>query len=133
MPARPLPQEANLLPLRGDPPHDRDVESSAPAPSDPSDIWSVFVLRNPAGRCFVGHTEHLDQFALTADTEVAKWTGQPGPWPVVWRHDKLSRKAALKFEVSLKRDKNTPRFYTRTGLTPPDIESPGTPPPENKG
>ena len=67
----------------------------------------------------MGHTEHLDQFALTADTEVAKWTGQPGPWPVVWRHDKLSRKAALKFEVSLKRDKNTPRFYTRTGLTRP--------------
>jgi len=86
------------------------VESSAPAPSDPSDIWSVFVLRNPAGRCFVGHTEHLDQFALTAE-----------------------RKAALKFEVSLKRDKNTPRFYTRTGLTPPEIELPGTATPEGNG
>jgi len=93
------------------------VESSAPALSDPSEIWSVFVLRNPAGRCFVGHTEHLDQFALTSDIEVAKWTGQPGPWPIVWRHDKLSRK-------------NTPRFYTRTGLTPPEIELPGTLPPE---
>jgi hypothetical protein len=48
----------------------------------------------------------------------------------VWRHDKLSRKAALKFEVSLKRDKNTPRFYTRTGLTPPEIELPRTATPE---
>ena len=89
-----------------------------PAPSSASETWSVFVLRNPAGRCFVGHTENLDQFALTADAEVSKWTGQPGPWPVVWRHDGLSRKAAVKFEVSLKRDKDTPRFYTRTGLTP---------------
>ena len=106
-PAGPWPRGANLLPLRGQPPHARDVESSAPAPSDPSDIW--------------------------ADTEVAKWTGQPGPWPVVWRHDKLSRKAALKFEVSLKRDKNTPRFYTRTGLTPPEIESPETLPPGSPG
>lgn len=97
------------------------MESSVPAPSAPYDTWSVFVLRNPAGRCFVGHAENLDQFALSADTEVAKWTGQPGPWPIVWRHDGLSRKAAIKFEVSLKRDKDTPRFYTRTGLTPPVV------------
>lgn len=47
-----------------------------------------------------------------------KWTKQPGPWPLVWRHHRPTRSAALKYEVSLKRDKDTPRFYTRTGLTP---------------
>lgn len=38
---------------------------------------------------------------------------------LVWRHDGLTKPAALKYEISLKRDKDTPRFYTRTGLTPP--------------
>jgi predicted GIY-YIG superfamily endonuclease len=81
--------------------------------------WSVFILRNPAGRCFVGHTQDLPGFLAGADADVANWTGQPGPWPLVWRHDGLTEAAARKYEVSLKRDRDTPRFYTRTGLTPP--------------
>jgi len=86
---------------------------------NPAGTWSVFILRNPAGRCFVGHTDQLPALLATADTEVAKWTGQPGPWPLVWQHDGLTEAAARKYEISLKRDKSTPRFYTRTGLTPP--------------
>lgn len=86
--------------------------------------WTVFILRNTAGRCFVGHTDDLGRFLATADSDVAKWTGQPGPWPLVWKTEGLTRAAALKYETSLKRDKNSPRFYTRTGLTPV------TPPPQ---
>ncbi len=67
----------------------------------------------------MGHTEDLKKFVATADVDVAKWTGQPGPWPLVWQHDGLSQEAARKYETSLKRDKESPRFYTRTGLTPP--------------
>lgn len=67
----------------------------------------------------MGHTEDLKKFVVTADVDVAKWTGQPGPWPLVWQHDGLSQEAARKYETSLKRDKESPRFYTRTGLTPP--------------
>ena len=91
---------------------------------NPAGTWSVFVLRNPAGRFFVGHTDRLADLVATADTEVAKWTGQPGPWPLVWQHDGLTEAAARKYEISLKRDKNTPRFYTRTGLTPPPDPTP---------
>lgn len=91
--------------------------------------WSVFVLRNPDGRCFVGHTDDLPRLLSTADTDVAKWTGQPGPWPLVWKTDGLARDAALKYETSLKRDKNTPRFYTRTGLTPVTPPAKSSPPP----
>lgn len=79
----------------------------------------MFVLRNPAGRCFVGHTDDLTRFMASADADVAKWTKLPGPWSLVWQHDGLSESAARKYEISLKRDKDSPRFYTRTGLTPP--------------
>jgi predicted GIY-YIG superfamily endonuclease len=84
----------------------------------PAGNWSVFILRNPSGRCFVGHTDKVSELLATADTDVANWTGQPGPWPLVWRHDGLTQAAALKYEISLKRDKNSARFYTRTGLKP---------------
>lgn len=83
--------------------------------------WSVFVLRNPAGRCFVGHTDDLAKLMTTADVEVARWTGQPGPWLLVWQHDGLAEAAARKYETSLKKDKETPRFYARTALTPLDV------------
>ena len=82
--------------------------------------WSVFILQNPAGRFFVGHIEHLDTFLTASDETVAKWTGHLGPWPLVWRHDGLSEAAARKYEISLKRDKGTPRFYSRTGLKAPE-------------
>ncbi|HRI15760.1 MAG TPA: hypothetical protein PLX89_22415, partial [Verrucomicrobiota bacterium] len=98
--------------------HSFGMESSDVTPSFPAQ-WSVFILRNPAGRCFVGHTDNLARLLASADTDVAKWTGQPGPWPLVWQHDGLTEAAARKYEISLKRDKDTPRFYTRTGLTPP--------------
>lgn len=96
------------------------MDSSASAPG-PDSNWTVFILRNPAGRCFVGHTDNLTGFLATADVEVAQWTKTPGPWPLVWKHEGLTVAAARKYEISLKRDKDTPRFYTRTGLTPPVV------------
>ena len=33
----------------------------------------VFILRNPAGRCFIGHTEDLEKFVTTADADVAAY------------------------------------------------------------
>lgn len=96
------------------------MDSSASAPG-PDSNWTVFILRNPAGRCFVGHTDNLNGLLATADVEVAKWTKTPGPWPLVWKHEGLTVAAARKYEISLKRDKDTPRFYTRTGLTPPVV------------
>jgi hypothetical protein len=41
----------------------------------------------------------------------------------VWKHEGLSQSAARKYETSLKNDKDTPRFYQRTGLTPPEPEA----------
>lgn len=69
----------------------------------------------------MGHTDNLAGLLATADVEVAKWTKTPGPWPLVWKHEGLTVAAARKYEISLKRDKDTPRFYTRTGLTPPVV------------
>ncbi len=109
------------------------MESASPTTA-PSAKWSVFILRNPAGRCFVGHTDNLPGVLATADVDVAKWTGQSGPWPLVWQHDGLTQAAALKYEISLKRDKNSPRFYTRTGLKPLDevvIQQPSVDPDPN--
>lgn len=102
------------------------MQSDAPTPV-PEAGWTVFILRNPPGRCFIGHVADLDLFLTTADADVAKWTGKPGPWPLVWKHENLTEEAARKYEVSLKRDRDTPRFYTRTGLVPP--AEPETAPP----
>lgn len=87
--------------------------------ANPAGNWTVFILRNAADRFFVGHTEDLPAFLSAADVEVAKWTKQPGPWPLVWKHEGLTEAAARKYEVSLKRDKDTPRFFERTQLAPP--------------
>lgn len=95
----------------------------ADATPSPAPAWSVFVLRNPADRFFVGHTEDLQGFLAGADADVAKWTGQPGPWTLAWKHEGLTEAAARKYEISLKRDKNTPRFFVRTGIRP----APATP------
>lgn len=97
------------------------MQSGDPA-AVPGGRWVVFILRNPAGRCFIGHTEDLEKFVTTADADVAAWTGKPGPWPLVWKHVGLTEEAARKYEVSLKRDRDTPRFYSRTGLVP--LETP---------
>lgn len=94
------------------------METVAAAPAVATN-WAVFVLRNPADRFFVGHTDDLPGFLSAADANVAIWTGQPGPWPLVWKHEGLTEAAARKYEISLKRDKNTPRFFVRTGVTPP--------------
>ncbi len=95
------------------------MQSGDPAPALEA-RWVVFILRNPAGRCFIGHTADLEKFLATADVDVATWTAKPGPWPLVWKHVGLTEDAARKYETSLKRDRDTPRFYTRTGLVPPD-------------
>jgi len=100
---------------------------TAATPAAAATNWSVFVLRNPADRFFVGHTDDLEGFLSTADANVATWTAQPGPWPLVWKHEGLTEAAARKYEISLKRDKNTPRFFTRTGVTPPPPPAPGKP------
>jgi len=106
--------------------HSSGVENAPTSAALPP--WTVFVLRNPAGRIFVGHIDDVPRLLATADSDVAKWTGQPGPWPLVWRHDGLTEDAARNYETSLKRDKGTPRFYSRTGLTPPEPVEGSVPP-----
>lgn len=91
---------------------------------DPAAKWTVFILKNPADRFFIGHTDDLDRFLATADVEVAAWTRRSGPWPLVWKHVGLTQEAARKYETSLKRDRETPRFYQRTGLKPPEPPTP---------
>lgn len=94
------------------------MSSDTPA-SLPAGGWTVFILQNAAGRFFIGHTDDLTRFLATADVDVAAWTRRDGPWPLVWKHEGLTEDAARKYEASLKRDRDQPRFFTRTGLTPP--------------
>lgn len=98
------------------------ADAPTPTPTPPDTTWTVFVLRNPAGRFFVGHAQDLPGFLAGAD--VPTWTRQPGPWELAWKHEGLTEAAARKYEISLKRDKDTPRFLVRTGLRPAPVQPP---------
>ena len=101
--------------------HSAGMQPGETAPN-PAAHWTVFILRNATGRFFIGHAGDLDRFMATADADVSTWTGRPGPWPLVWKHEGLTEDAARKYETSLKRDRDTPRFYQRTGLAPLPVE-----------
>jgi predicted GIY-YIG superfamily endonuclease len=83
-------------------------------------LFTVFALKNPSGLFFVGTAADLNGFLAEADDKVRAWTGQSGPWEVVWQRDGLNKANAGKLETILKREKGTTAFYSRVGLPVPD-------------
>ena len=82
---------------------------------------TVFALKNPAGLFFVGSMPDLAAFLAEADAKILAWTGNAGPWSVLWHRDGLSKTNAGKLETILKREKGTAAFYLRVGLPMPEV------------
>ena len=61
-------------------------------------MYWVYVLQNPVGKFYVGHTDNLDfrvQSHNRTDKMLGKFTRKNGPWHLVWseKHSTLPRNA----------------------------------------
>lgn len=71
-------------------------------------FW-VYVLENPQGRFYIGHTEDLPQ-RLQSHNDTGpihgKFTRKHGPWELVWSEEHPTRAGAMARERQIKRMKS---------------------------
>ena len=66
-------------------------------------VHVVYVLRNPAGRLYIGYTTDLERRLAQHASDEGGWTRGRGPWELVHHEVFPSRLEALRRERSLKR------------------------------
>ncbi len=76
----------------------------------------VYVLRNPAGRFYIGVTSDVARRVSEHNTGQSKWTSKFGPWEVVWQRAPMPLTEARKLENRLKRQRGGRGFFALTGL-----------------
>jgi len=67
-------------------------------------FW-VYVLQNPAGRFYIGHTDNLaDRVANHNRTDkiMGKFTRKNGPWILAWSEEYADRSNAMQRERQIK-------------------------------
>ena len=86
----------------------RRVAGSSPASGanlSPKRMFWVYILKNPRGQFYVGHTDDLparmDSHNRT-DKVLGKFTRKNGPWELVWSDEHPSRSSAVKRERQIK-------------------------------
>jgi putative endonuclease len=65
-------------------------------------MYSVYVLRNPQGRLYVGSTSDLKRRVLQHQSDGAGWTRGRGPWELVHYEHFHNRAEAMGRERELK-------------------------------
>ena len=78
--------------------------------------YQVYVLRNPAGRLYIGLSEDVSLRVTQHNAGVSDWTRSRGPWSLMWTSGFLTLSEARKLESLLKRQKGGLGFYKLTGL-----------------
>jgi putative endonuclease len=71
-------------------------------------FW-VYVLQNPAGRFYVGHTDKLERRVEShnrIDKIGGKFTRKNGPWTLVWTEEHPDCSSATRREREIKRWKS---------------------------
>jgi predicted GIY-YIG superfamily endonuclease len=79
-------------------------------------VYSVYVLRNPAGRFYIGLSDDIQRRIRQHNSGASQWTRSRGPWVLVWTGDAVTLTDARKLENLLKRQKGGDGFYRLTGL-----------------
>jgi putative endonuclease len=84
----------------------RRVAGSSPASGANSWLmcW-VYILQNPAGKFYVGHTDDLQTRLHShnrTDAIRGKFTRKNGPWELVWSEEHPTRAAAMSRERQIK-------------------------------
>lgn len=77
--------------------------------------FHAYILQNPAGRFYIGHTDDLDRrLNQHNDSEgkshLGKYTQKNGPWSLVWSEAHPSRSAAVLREREIKAWKSAARI-----------------------
>ena len=64
--------------------------------------FTVYVLRNPEGRLYVGQTADLERRLAAHREGRSRWTATRGPWELVQREEYGTRGEAIQRERTLK-------------------------------
>ncbi len=67
-------------------------------------FW-VYVLQNPVGRFYVGHTDNLEDRVTShnrTDKIIGKFTRKNGPWILIWSEEHPDRSSAMRREREIK-------------------------------
>jgi predicted GIY-YIG superfamily endonuclease len=78
--------------------------------------YRVYVLKNHAGRFYIGVTAGVEHRLAEHNAGSSRWTRGKGPWHLVWESEALPLSAARKLENRLKRQGRDSGFYSITGL-----------------
>jgi putative endonuclease len=81
-----------------------------------TDVYQVYVIRNGAGKFYIGLSENVQIRLRQHNQGISKWTRQRGPWSLVWNSELLTLSEARKLENRLKRQKGGAGFRKLTGL-----------------
>ena len=65
-------------------------------------MFSVYVLMNPEGQLYIGHTENLAVRLVRHAAGDSRWTSTRGQWRLVLREEYPTRSEAMRRERALK-------------------------------
>jgi putative endonuclease len=68
-------------------------------------VFRVYVLRNSAGRKYIGLAADVRRWLEQHNSGQSRWTKGKGPWRILWQSDPLSLSDARRLENKLKRQK----------------------------
>jgi len=74
--------------------------------------YQVYVLRNSAGRLYIGLSENVHLRLEQHNNGLSRWTKNKGPWEIFWQSSFMTLSDARKLENKLKRQKGGAGFTT---------------------
>jgi putative endonuclease len=81
-------------------------------------MFHVYVLRNDAGRLYVGQTSDLPQRLAAHQEGRSRWTRGRGPWHLVLSETYITRAEAMRRERALKSGRLNQELRARLGNPP---------------
>ena len=68
-------------------------------------MYHVYILRNPAGRQYIGVTENVPLRLSQHNAGLSKWTSKYRPWELFWTSRTMTLGDARRLENAMKRQK----------------------------
>ena len=81
--------------------------------------YQVYILRNQAGRNYIGLSENVARRLAQHNSGQSRWTRNRGPWQLCWESQELHLAESRRLELLLKRQKGGVGLYRLTGLPRP--------------